>query len=57
MTDSEKLPPPESAPGAVFKCPHCGAPQLVHIRPNEVVAIYHCPKCGELVAPVKNESR
>jgi predicted RNA-binding Zn-ribbon protein involved in translation (DUF1610 family) len=56
VTDSEKQPPLEAA-GAVFECPHCGSPQLVHIRPNEVVAIYHCPKCGELVAPVKNETR
>lgn len=48
MTESDK-PPHEFT----LKCPHCGHNQLVQIRASDVVAIYKCPNCGELVAPVK----
>lgn len=49
MTESDKQPLGESP----IRCPHCGFNQLVQIRASDVVAIYKCPNCGELVAPVK----
>lgn len=55
MTESDVQPPPPPGDGAVFRCPHCGHSQLVHIRGGEVVTIYKCPSCGELVAPAKKE--
>ena len=53
MTESDEQAPP----GATFTCPHCGHRQIVHIRASDVVAIYKCPKCGELVAPAKTDMR
>jgi transcription elongation factor Elf1 len=53
VTESHEQPPP----GGVFTCPHCGHKQLVHIRASDVVAIYNCPKCGQLVAPAKRNDR
>jgi predicted RNA-binding Zn-ribbon protein involved in translation (DUF1610 family) len=50
VTESDDKRPPH---GFTLTCPHCGHNQLVQIRASEVVAIYQCPSCGELVAPVK----
>lgn len=56
MTESDNEPPADQPPhGAFFRCPHCGYTDIVHIRASDVVAIYKCPGCGELVAPAKNE--
>ncbi len=48
MTESDKQPSGESS----IRCPHCGHNHLIQIRASEVVTIYKCPNCGELVAPV-----
>lgn len=54
MTETDKQP---TTPAPAVRCPHCEHPQLVQIRASEVVAIYKCPNCGELVAPVKSGKR
>ena len=48
MTQSDK----QSQPEPSIRCPHCGHNHLVQIRASEVVAIYKCSNCGELIAPV-----
>jgi len=49
VTQSDK----QSQPEPSIRCPHCGHNHLVQIRASEVVAIYKCSNCGELIAPVK----
>ena len=48
MTESDK----QTHPEFTLKCPDCGHNHLVQIRASDVVTIYKCPNCGELVAPV-----
>jgi predicted RNA-binding Zn-ribbon protein involved in translation (DUF1610 family) len=48
---------PPTTPAVSLRCPHCEYPQLIQISASEVVAIYKCPNCGELIAPVKSEKR
>jgi hypothetical protein len=53
--------PPDSRPAAAERalptplaCSECGCPQLTLVKDAELVAIYKCPACGNLTAPVKN---
>ena len=39
-----------SQPGG---CRECGSPRLTLVSDGDVVAIYRCPACGHLSAPVK----
>ena len=34
-------------------CSECGSPRLTLVSDGDVVAIYRCPGCGHLSAPVK----
>ena len=38
------------SPGA---CRECGSPRLTLVSETDMVAIYKCPTCGHLSAPVK----
>ena len=34
-------------------CRECGSPRLTLVSDGDLVAIYRCPACGHLSAPVK----
>jgi len=42
-----------SADAAPHPCPECSNPRQTLVSEGDVVAIYRCPTCGHLSAPVK----
>ena len=46
--------PPDARAAAPERvCAECGCQQLTLVKDAELVAIYQCPACGYLTAPVK----
>ena len=52
---ADSRPSPAERPASPrFACAECGSPQLTLVKDAVLVAIYKCPACGNLTAPVKN---
>lgn len=45
--------PKDGTEEAGASCPDCGCTELAVISDGPLVTVYKCPRCGKLLAPVK----